>query len=173
MILWDNFFTVVEYCFLSNCQVKTLGGDVILYAVSKLTREYWAAVRGKWYLVFNTKNTSVHRPSAPFLPVRLWAESIKVKCNFFIFSPLKFTLLYTKDVRSLSLSLTVSQNSLVGFQTAYKMTSRLSVIAWQLDQKNQLPTSQLRHLSTSRYCIWNTLFCGFYSDDGFFFWTER
>ena len=38
--------SVVEsWVFKSNCQAKTLGSDVFLYAVWKLTREYWATVR--------------------------------------------------------------------------------------------------------------------------------
>ena len=64
-----------------------------------------------------------------------------------------------KCTLSLSLSLTVSQYSLVSFQTAYKMTSRLSVIAWQLDQKTfsvktfkHVPLLHLKHI------IWWLLF---------------
>ena len=41
------------------------------------------------------------------------------------------------------LSLTVAPNSLVGFQTAHIMTSRPTILAWQLDNKTQTPTTKL------------------------------
>ena len=43
---------VKVWVFWSNCQAKTLGCDVLLYAVGKPIREYWATVRKRplpWY----------------------------------------------------------------------------------------------------------------------------
>ena len=41
--IWINQLTVEVWFFLSNCQAKTLGWDIIFYAVWKPTGEYWAS----------------------------------------------------------------------------------------------------------------------------------
>ena len=115
--LWLHLSSIK--CFLSECPAKMLSCDVILHAVLKSTREYWAIVRGRvfpWYKGKGTKRGKTskfewtlcnngHKPRSPYF-LSICALWLYVHSHFNVF-PFQFPFPYTEVTLSPSLLLSI------------------------------------------------------------------